>query len=425
MDSQISLQQPILDGGIRSINFFNGRLLSARDLTREQTANRDADRHLGQAIGEGIAYGLEVTKSNASTQEFPVVTVQSGLAVNGLGQTLMLVAKSDVTLVRRGSSGTGAVQPFGECAPLQTGTYIAGAGVYLLTLAPAEGTEGLASTHSLQNSIASCNTDTTVRAVQFRLIQIDQQLPPGTLLSQNQNLLRNVIAYECFGAKDPDPFAANPFGPPLTQYGLVDSLRPNWLTRCEVPLAILYWTLVDGIKFIDIWAVRRRLARKSSTEHWGSTLDERRAAEAEARLQQFLDHALDLAARDDSESISARDHFEFLPPAGAIPLSSSSVKAFDYQKFFKGITVREPNTPGQPIYLEGARIEKLLRDSFSYAPVKTDSGQMFWLYWVRENAQQILNQPATMTCLLFSSGQMPYAAAPRFDVAHWNFSNFV
>ncbi len=62
MDSQISLQQPILDGGIRSINFFNGRLLSARDLTREQSANREADRRLGQAIGEGIAYGLEVSK---------------------------------------------------------------------------------------------------------------------------------------------------------------------------------------------------------------------------------------------------------------------------------------------------------------------------------------------------------------------------
>ena len=75
MDSQISLQQPILYGGILSINFFNGRLLSARDLTREQSANRESDRRLGQAIGEGIAYGLEVSKSTASTQQAPVVTV--------------------------------------------------------------------------------------------------------------------------------------------------------------------------------------------------------------------------------------------------------------------------------------------------------------------------------------------------------------
>ena len=82
MDSQISLQQPILDGGIRSINFFNGRLLSARDLTREQTANREAERRLAQAIGEGVAYGLEVSKFNASTQESHVVTVEPGLAIS-------------------------------------------------------------------------------------------------------------------------------------------------------------------------------------------------------------------------------------------------------------------------------------------------------------------------------------------------------
>ena len=34
------LQQPLKDGGIRSVNFFNGRLLSARDLSREQDARR-------------------------------------------------------------------------------------------------------------------------------------------------------------------------------------------------------------------------------------------------------------------------------------------------------------------------------------------------------------------------------------------------
>src|SRR5258705_1340911 len=103
MDSRISLQQPILNGGIRSINFFNGRLLSARDLTREQTANREADRRLGQAAGDGIAYGLEISKSLESTQEFPVITVEAGLAVNRIGQTLMLTDKTDVALVRRAS----------------------------------------------------------------------------------------------------------------------------------------------------------------------------------------------------------------------------------------------------------------------------------------------------------------------------------
>ena len=174
MDSQISLQQPILDGGIRSINFFNGRLLSARDLTREQSANREADRRLGQAVGEGIAYGLEVSKSNASTQQSPVVTVDAGLAINRIGQTLMLTAKTDVALVRRANPGPGNIEPFSECAPLQSGTYIAGAGVYLLTIAPAQGTEGRAATHSLESTNASCNTDTTVNG---RAVSLDPIRP--------------------------------------------------------------------------------------------------------------------------------------------------------------------------------------------------------------------------------------------------------
>src|SRR2546423_9301844 len=92
-DSRIDLQQPVLDGGIRSINFFNGRLLSARDLTREQTATREADRRLGQAVGDGIAYGLEVSKTPGAGNDSPAVSVEAGLAINRNGPTLMLASR--------------------------------------------------------------------------------------------------------------------------------------------------------------------------------------------------------------------------------------------------------------------------------------------------------------------------------------------
>jgi len=42
----LQLQQPLKDGGIRSVNFFNGRLLSGKDLSREQQARREADARL-------------------------------------------------------------------------------------------------------------------------------------------------------------------------------------------------------------------------------------------------------------------------------------------------------------------------------------------------------------------------------------------
>lgn len=416
MDSQFSLQQPILDGGIRSINFFNGRLLSARDLTREQTAIREAERRLGRAIGEGIAYGLEVSKSNVSTQESPVVTVEPGLAINRNGQTLMLPAKTQVALVRRATPGSGEVNPFGECAPLQTGTYVAGAGVYLLTIAPAQGTEGRAATHSLESGTASCNTDTTVTAVQFRLIQLDQQITATEMLDQNR--LRNLIAYKCFGIDSTSKFAANPFTTNLEKYGLLDALRPTWLTECEVPLAILYWTLVDGLKFVDLWSVRRRLGQRLADMTWPFLTDDRTSREGEAMYLQFQSQLKELTVSGLTLSqVKAKDFFKYLPAAGLLPIGGPG--GFDYTTFFNGITIR------QPIFIEGAQLRSLFQESFEYPGVDTSSQLVFYLYLVRENAQQSLaaGLPA-QSYMVFASGHTPYRGEARYDVHHWNFGNF-
>jgi hypothetical protein len=58
----LQLQQPRADGGIRSVDFFNGRLLSGKDLACEQAARREADVRLGLALGDGVAFGLEIAR---------------------------------------------------------------------------------------------------------------------------------------------------------------------------------------------------------------------------------------------------------------------------------------------------------------------------------------------------------------------------
>jgi hypothetical protein len=415
MDSQIDLQQPVLDGGIRSINFFNGRLLSARDLTLEQSAYREADRRLGKAVGEGVAYGLEVSRAAKSSKQSPAVSVEAGLAVNRRGQTIMLEARADIALVRT-SNALGGAKVFGECAPLQTSAYVSGAGVYLLTIAPVQTTEGRATTNAMNSATATCNSDTIVNGLQFRLIQLDPPITSAEL--QDKDHLRNIVAYKCFGAADSAAFVADPFGPEVEQWGLLDSLRPNQLTDCEVPLAVLYWT-DDGIQFVDMWSVRRRVFSSSADKVWPLLTSARRAAEGEARFYQFCAEAAELAFSEQSESVVAMDHFFMLPAAGVIPLSTSTVQRFDYLNFFSGVTYRDP------VYLEAARVEKVLRDSWSYAPVDLSSGEMFWLYFVSENAQAIVNSPSIETCLIFASGQMPFAALPKFDVAHWDYSNYL
>ena len=418
--STSELQQPILDNAaVRSINFFNGRLLTAHDLTREQTANRNADKRLGQAIGEGIAYGFEVSKStlSQSTTTSPMLTITAGLAINRRGQTLRLENAVDVGLVREPNEGATSSQPFNECVPLQTGTYTARPGVYVLTVAPAETREGLATTAGLERGIASCNTDTIVSALQFRLVKLNPPLTDAEL--DDEDHLRNLIAYKCFGVTEVQSFVTNPFGSELAQYGLLDSLRPNRLTDCDVPLAILYWTLSGGIKFIDMWSVRRRLVDPVTTGPWRIITGERRLAEAEAMVLQFEDQ-IEMLRRTElhTRSVMAIDQFNYLPPVGLLP--TSSVRGFNYEQFFQNVTYREP------VFIEGAKVEPLFRSGLSCKPIDLHSGEMVWLYQVRENMQSIdQSRSRTLTpYMIFASGYVPFIGDAQFDLSRWNYSNY-
>jgi hypothetical protein len=409
MDSRTDLQKPVLDGGIRSINFFNGRLLSANDLTREQSASREADRRLGKAVGEGVAYGLEVSQVANPNNQSPAVTVAAGLALNRRGQTLMLDANTDVALVRA-ADATGSSPGFAECAPLQTGAYVSGAGVYLLTIAPAQQTEGRAITNGMNPATATCNSDTIVSCVQFRLIQIDPPITSAEM--QDQSHLRNLIAYKCFGSEETNSFITDPFGAKLDRWGLLDGLRPNQLTDCEVPLAVLCWT-DEGIDFIDLWSVRRRLASGRDGE-WPPFESDAAMAMAEARLLQFRDQIDDLRSPTANPAqLRARDIFDHLPPAGLLPTDSVSSIGFNLTTFFDGLTVRDP------VFIDVAQVEFLLRASLPYGAIDVSNHEVIWLYQVREN---VLGN--TRSYAIFANGHIPPIALGRFNLGRWNYSNY-
>ena len=99
---------------------------------------------------------------------------------------------------------------------MQPGVYIARAGVYLLTIAPATGSDGRVPTSGLGNIAATCNTRYTVEGVQFRLISISNAL--ATELTDPGHL-RNRLAYKCYGQGDTNVsgFVANPFGAVVTE----------------------------------------------------------------------------------------------------------------------------------------------------------------------------------------------------------------
>jgi hypothetical protein len=356
MSTELDLEEAILDSELRYVNFFNGRLLTGGDLSAEQAANRACSRHLGLAVGAGVAYGFEVSISPGSVTTDALVDVAAGLAVNRDGQTLRLESKQTVALVRPPDQLSTAGCVFADCQPLAAGTALSSAGYYLLTIAPASARDGLAPA-SGGNGIADCNSRYLVDGVQFRL------LPLNVTQSDDPNLERNSIAYQCFGlpALGPGDFLDEASGaaPPLV-YGVEALVPAGRLTEQDVPLALIEWT-TNGLGFIDQWSVRRRVTRPDATGRWGYFAGDRRVSEGEAMFLQFQEQFATLeTGTSPPQGLTADTRFQFLPPAGVLPDSDGT-----FWPTFLG-----PLGPFQETAIDASLWPRLLRESFTLEPVQ-------------------------------------------------------
>jgi len=412
----IKLQQPVTNGGLQNTNFFNGRLVTGADMTREQNARREAINRLGRAVGEGVAEGLNVfLVSNA--KENPVVGITAGRAVNRCGQVLCLSEDASLNLLQRLGAVEQQSNVFTHCEPLIAGTYMAGFGLYLLVLSPVFTKQGSAPTGGLKNTIAVCSSDIILEAVQFRLLPVDyflsQEILPGS------KMLRNYIAYRCFGTKETQKMFQNPFAFEQKSYGLLDEMRGKTLADSDVPLAIINWT-ANGVEFVESWAVRRRLTGKND-EDWTQLLDDRRLSETEAMIKQFDEQIKDSEPdKNDYREIIAADYFEFLPPAGILPLATSGTPfGFDLEVFFGGRQLKNAAMS------DGEKLRPLLREALSHEPINLKSDEKIQLYLIRENFTAVQAKQIKQITLVFAKRCLPYYGTARFDFAQWNLSRFV
>jgi hypothetical protein len=411
MSAQTLDSPVVVADALRSVNFFNGRLLTGDDLRSEQATARARLARLGRAAGEGIAHGLEVRETiGTSSKAKPVVTVTAGLALTRSGQTIELAREVDVALAReRPVAGAEPGGLFADCQPFAPGTYTSGAGVYLLTIAPAWQGEGRAQTSGLTNAPSPCNVATSVEAVRFRLIR----LALASAVLADKARLRSRVAYACFGVDDLAAFVTNPSGPAPGRYGLLDALRGETLTEGETALAVIGWTRDDGIQFVDMWAARREIASQGTGGRYGSLLGERRSAEGEAMILQFQAHAADLLSA--SAAIRATDHFVRLPPLGLLPQSVPGAAGFDIARFFAGLTT------APPVHLPGSKLAAVCGEAIGYPPIAMGR-EAIRLYFVRENRQD--PGPGVAPYVVFANGHVSYRADAEYDLAYWNFANY-
>jgi hypothetical protein len=466
--SKIELLEPFLEEGIHNTNFFNGRLLSAEDMQREQAANRLQRQQLGQAIGDGVAHGLEVRKNRADTSGV-IVSVSAGMAINRLGQALSLPADTDVALVRQKEVVAADAGLFSPCRTPVATDLISPTGVYILVISPASGYEGQAPASGVVagdlSARGGCRRRDTVEGVQFRLVGVKLESLPdisaetisditrcataiesGTEKPKNLSLLRNLLAHLCFGTAELAGFVRDPFRKadstsPFSSYGIVDALRSGntpALTDCDVPLGLIYWTKA-GIQFVDQWSVRRRVATRQFSTPWPFLFGERRQAEAEAMFEQFQEHLNQLQTDSSAlqvAQITAAGWFRYLPPAGMIPVNSGYIVRYMQDSGAASLNVTAPSSGLDPaIFLKGAALRKpayinaaqtpaIFCDSRPYPPIDLTGSDFIFLYLVRENIETLEQSAHPQPYIIFTSGHLPYFGNARFDLARFDFSNY-
>jgi hypothetical protein len=134
--------------------------------------------------------------------------------------------------------------------------------------------------------------------------------------------------------------------------------RQTLLDDCDVPLALVCWTQT-GVKWVDMWAVRRRSVRPAVGDPWSLLVDDRRLAESEAMLLQFQRQLEEMLPEPGLKSMTAKSRLQYLPPAGYLPVDTAE---FDREKFFQSLTVTTEE-------VDLAFVRQLIRKSLDLDPI--------------------------------------------------------
>lgn len=458
------LDAPLVpETGIRHVNYFNGRLLTASDLRAQQVADRQGRLQLGRSMGAGVVDGLDVTLvADGADGNAPILAVSGGLAINRSGQAVELpISRVHVRLARKLPVLPVDVGLFQDCQLGPSGPDTTERRAYLLTIVPASEFRERAPMIPIgsNGTATECGDRYAVEGVAFRLVEIGESALAGvsqetrdlitTLMAEGDqssltasarrarlSRLRSALAHVCFGTEELAAFRRDPFRreagrTPFATYGALDRMSVSHdLTECDVPLALVYWSLT-GVKFVDIWAARRRPIPRPSSSLWPLPVSERQRVEGDAIFQQFQDHLEGILSAGLSQAelglIQARSYFRYLPPAGLVPVQRGARPGLVVETFLAGLPHRTAETADAaltPEFIDDERLPKLLREAQAYPPVDLHDDELVWLYRPWQNGFAADLDAAVRPYAVFTSGQLPPANEARFDVARWDASNF-
>jgi hypothetical protein len=317
------------DRRLRSF-FFDGRFLTAKDLTREQTYFLTRQADLARGGGVGVVSGLHLVEGPDPRS----LRITAGHGVTPSGETVVVprdlgnVRLDDIPEIQRLDAAFGL-------APIPRETARNRSGLYIVALRPVEYTANLVASYPATVGGARTAQDgDIIEATAITLIPY-----PDSQAGASFDVRRARVAHEIFVRKGGlrPPVDALPIGMIALDHGVV--------------------------RWVDKYLVRREVGSEQ-TDFLGFGQAPR--ALREAHLQHYQRH-LEEVLRDRRQSnrgerFAASEHFFTLPPAGPLPTAAVDSANFTEVYFPPEVDVELSVIPDDEL---GA----LLDESLSLSPI--------------------------------------------------------
>ena len=280
----------LLDGVRKRPRYFDGKFLTAADLTRDQDYIRQRQDDLARATGTGVVRGLHVAVDPKGSGD--QITISSGHGVTPSGAIVSIMSERNVALLDiAGSRRLDQVLGLSSSPAIPVN---ARTGLFMLALRPVEFTANPTGSYpDATSGERSSEPGDIIEATAITLIAYEGAGEVADLTSA-----RTAAASDIFGRS------------------------PGTLPQDALLLAML--ALDRGnIVWCDPMLVRRETGADSPL---ALGLGGRARAVSEAFLLQYQQHLADVmqmrASRGEGQSFAAQDHFDLIPPAGPMPLGS-------------------------------------------------------------------------------------------------------
>lgn len=278
----------IVDGGRRRPFYFDGRFLTADDLTADQQYIRARQADLAQAMGSGVINGLRVGLGKDAASRSPTLTIEPGIGITPGGDLVDIDEAQSILIADLPTSAQLDARLGLKLLPGDKG---ARSGLYVLALRPIEySSNPTAAYPTTLDGKRTVRDGDIVEATAITLI------PYGDRTGvEDADAKRGRVAREVF-------FDREKIG----------------AAQQALPLAML--CLEGGaLRWLDVAMVRREVGSESTL---AAGLTQRPRALLEAWLQQHRDHLDDIDTATWRGGFAAVKRFEVLPPVGPMPTAA-------------------------------------------------------------------------------------------------------